>query len=614
MKKRIWGTIAAISIVLVSFGLVNPAVSAPTGIGPHSGEFSAWTKVLSGGEQIKFYAKYPQLGQKIQFMAAGPDGIYSQVGWVRVEQKDLDADGGYKSLQNQFYFIRTFDLVPGKNRVRILVDGKVVWGTKTYSLSNTAAAKAAAYPACDTASVQKLTSVAQANWNTYNIDCPTDSQTPEVALAASAIPESMEPCQLLETSADRIRYQDLTVGFPRSTNPSRLPDGTHKIVVIPIQWSDHKGSGDPLKTITPAIEKVNAWYKTYSRGNVKFEWDVHPTWITLPEKASKYSQSEAQQNTSQWGDENKNIIDFFWNTAIDAADPYVDFTGVDMVFFIPPSDQEYFSEFNLWPPGTPTYQSDEGPINRGYAPGRFHFNNGNAVWMFWIHEMLHYFKLPDLYWVDQNSVKRSEYTVPGAMQDFDIMTNQGGTTKSLNGWLMWVAGWLDDQEITCITEENFQPGSFEITTIDKLDSSLKSVILRLSDTSAVVIEARRATEFDLLTQRSRDGVFIYHVDTTLSHGEGPLTILAPKGRTLVELRGSSGMGTGTSLDAVFYEGNSIDIAGYHITVNERKADSDVVSISKISNWKPGSDPGYVCVTKANRDQSVDYRLSCPIVY
>lgn len=45
--------------------------------------------------------------------------------WLRVSDKDLNADGSYKNLRNDIYFIRTLDLKPGKNRVQIAVDGKV---------------------------------------------------------------------------------------------------------------------------------------------------------------------------------------------------------------------------------------------------------------------------------------------------------------------------------------------------------------------------------------------------------------------------------------------------------------------------------------------------------
>lgn len=102
--------------------------------GPGDGEFSAWTKLLAGGKQLKFYVKYPQVDQKIQFMVQGQSGAYEEVAWIRITEEDLDDVGNYRRLTNEIYFIRTLSLRPGKNRVRILVDGKLVWGTRTYSL------------------------------------------------------------------------------------------------------------------------------------------------------------------------------------------------------------------------------------------------------------------------------------------------------------------------------------------------------------------------------------------------------------------------------------------------------------------------------------------------
>lgn len=110
----------------------DPDVAHLAGQGPADGEFSAWTKSMANGEQIKFYAKYLQPGQKVQFMVQNSAGNYVQYAWKRVEAEDLNSDGSYAEMQNHIYFIRTLDLKPGKNRVRILVDGEIVWGTKTY--------------------------------------------------------------------------------------------------------------------------------------------------------------------------------------------------------------------------------------------------------------------------------------------------------------------------------------------------------------------------------------------------------------------------------------------------------------------------------------------------
>lgn len=101
-------------------------------LGPADGEFSAWTKMMADGESIKFYAKYLQIGDKVQFMVQDSSGSYKQYAWKRIDSGDLTSEGHYTNMQNGIYFIRTLDLNPGKNRVRIYVNGELYWGTKTY--------------------------------------------------------------------------------------------------------------------------------------------------------------------------------------------------------------------------------------------------------------------------------------------------------------------------------------------------------------------------------------------------------------------------------------------------------------------------------------------------
>lgn len=99
---------------------------------PTEGEFTAWVKKINGN-QVKFYVKFPQQGQKIQFMYQGADGQYREHAWLRIETKDLNQAGQYVGLTNAVYFVRTFNLKEGKNRLRILVDGEQVGKTVTYS-------------------------------------------------------------------------------------------------------------------------------------------------------------------------------------------------------------------------------------------------------------------------------------------------------------------------------------------------------------------------------------------------------------------------------------------------------------------------------------------------
>lgn len=108
----------------------NPLAGIP--LGPNDGYFSAWIKRINNS-QVKFYAKYLQPGKKVQFMLQQGSDAYRQVGWQRVDASSLTADGKYTTLQNNIYFIRTVTMKPGKNRLKILVDGAQVGKTITYN-------------------------------------------------------------------------------------------------------------------------------------------------------------------------------------------------------------------------------------------------------------------------------------------------------------------------------------------------------------------------------------------------------------------------------------------------------------------------------------------------
>lgn len=110
----------------------HDSVDNPGELGPDDGVLNVWTKRISD-TQVKFYAKYPQLGQKIQFMSQASDGSYQEFAWVRIEADDLDINGDYIGLTNDIYYVRTINLEPGKNRLRIYIDGEDAIGTKTYS-------------------------------------------------------------------------------------------------------------------------------------------------------------------------------------------------------------------------------------------------------------------------------------------------------------------------------------------------------------------------------------------------------------------------------------------------------------------------------------------------
>ncbi|MEK9536261.1 MAG: hypothetical protein VWZ99_03850 [Aquiluna sp.] len=464
---------------------------------------------------------------------------------------------------------------------------------------------------CDTLEVQPLTIVKSYRMGTYVPTCPTDrTQTSAVLPALDLATNSLEPCKLEEDNDDRRRWWDgaMTVGFPRSHD--RMADGEYSVMVVPIEWPDLKDGSDPSTFIPYAIEKFRDWYSTYSRGKVELEISFHPNWVELSDESSEFSQSEYEQNAEQHGDSNQAKVANWWNKALAAADPFVDFSGVDIVMFVQPREQDIFEEFNLWPPGTGTYFTDEGPISRGFTPGSFPFRPENELWFFWVHETLHYFGMPDLYWTDLNSFRAQALVMPAPNYGYDVMTFN--LVSRLNSWLLWLLGWAEDEEMACLDPSKPLSGSIEIAANHISDSRKKGVMIPISEHELVLIESHRETAFDFPSTRSMDGVLIHLLDTRIPHGDGAMTVLAPEGRTLIHLSQEGGNQTQV-LDAIFYEGNSIRINGVEIRVSQSLDDSDLVSIETIPNWSTPEKPNYVCISRENRDRSLDDDpLSCPL--
>lgn len=81
--------------------------------------------------EVKIY--YPQLGERVQVMAATDEGAEEQVYFLNLSGTDLDADGSYVRGP-QFDFV--YQLTPGVNTVRVLLDGNLFFGPVVYELEN----------------------------------------------------------------------------------------------------------------------------------------------------------------------------------------------------------------------------------------------------------------------------------------------------------------------------------------------------------------------------------------------------------------------------------------------------------------------------------------------
>jgi hypothetical protein len=134
-----------------------------------------------------------------------------------------------------------------------------------------------------------------------------------------------------------------------------------------------------------------------------------------------------------------------------------------------------------------------------------------------VHETGHTFSLPDLY---------DNTTFPIGFEYFgrwDPMSSQVGRgsdlTNEFTGWHLWRLGWVDDDQVTCLS-----PTSRMEVTLDALTRHGSSVIavIPTGGPRAVVLESRKAERFN--SGIAKPGVLVSVIWTDTRSGFGPVYV------------------------------------------------------------------------------------------
>jgi M6 family metalloprotease-like protein len=519
-----------------------------TSQGPRSGEFKAWTRGQANGTQVKFYAKYPQPGQKIQFMAQNGNGAWREIGWKRIGSSDLDASGNYRGLTNEIYFVRTFDLTPGSfNRLRVDVDGKTVWGS------------------------------VRASWR-------------------PAVFGDVEPCKIKENSRMRKpgdpvldytgqreirgRYNGNATAFPFA--PTSLPIiGEINVALIYVDWSDLPGTQADYRYYEQQVKMFEDFYWMVSENKLKMNIHKSDKWFRI---AGSYQQLTLNfDEEAQRGEAPRKQV--FYDAAVKAADPETDFSDIDIVFFAIPRAKSVFShggphEFNFdW---NGYLKTEERDIYDTTTPGDWFLKNDayEPPWVNYVHEVGHMIGIP--HQANEDLKQEGRIWLQNPLNGYDIMANQGGASRTMTSWLRWLAGWLNDDQVACITKEQVTDNYFELHPINQVEGKVESLVIKLSETKAVVVESRRFDPyFDRKTNHSKTGLLVYTVDATKASAQGNQALLSP--RDITKYIEEPNWRSWAELDAVFFQGDSVEIEGLRIEAFAIGKASDVVRVSRVTN-------------------------------
>jgi M6 family metalloprotease-like protein len=354
-------------------------------------------------------------------------------------------------------------------------------------------------------------------------------------------------CQLKGRSG----FDSTTNGFPRI--PGRLPNtGEVKALIIPVDFPDVVGSGNPAEIFYEMAMGMDAYFKKVSEDRVFFSFQILPKFVRLDFPSTKF-------NLGTW-----NTGDSFgyWKATLAAADPLVDFSKFDVVYSLSPKTIPWSSI--AYGPAFPTRVSvEDGFVLNGTISGADAYQNfPGAGWKWMAHETGHLFGLHDLYTI---APKESTFG------EWDLMS-LNWTTRAieLNSWNRYITGWLSESQVDCLDVNSISANALTrnlVPLVEKL-SGQKAQLIKLTDTKILVMEYRTTGGFDVIPDQEV-GVLVFTVDMTIPSIEGGW-----------QVQRRAGSMASNFVDAALRSGDKIVVSGVTIEVTSLSKTSASVKISK----------------------------------
>lgn len=289
------------------------------------------------------------------------------------------------------------------------------------------------------------------------------------------------------------------LGFPR--HPERLPTtGTVVVTVLFGTYTDVTPQRTPaelLAVLSPGAEDL---FHAMSYGQLDVVLEPHLQWLQLSGPSADYG--AAIRTFDGHRD--------FLREGIAQADDVVDFSNTDLVLLVgPPSATGV--------PYGPAFVGFDAPAGRLEADGNVILNGvtSGADLLGWgspwlNHEMGHTLGLPDLY----------SFAEPlGFTRPFSLMDLISGAAPELLAYERWHLGWIDDAQVLCDVFDQ----SVRLTPVEDA-GGVKMAVVRIDDTTALVVESRRARGADVALPV--EGVVVYVVDTSVASGGGPIRVVS----------------------------------------------------------------------------------------
>jgi M6 family metalloprotease-like protein len=314
---------------------------------------------------------------------------------------------------------------------------------------------------------------------------------------------SAVPCALQRTPAHHSEGVDTwNTAYPR-------PDRALDAVMVFLSFPDSPPLTDTAELAADHFPVTSQFFDRASYG--KFALRPHPlrSWVEMPEDSTSYAIQR------DWNAARRSA---YLRDAMAAADPHVDFSRYDLVYFVadpdaPGVDSDATKVVNFDRP----LRADGAEIKRIVTVFERHPPDRNVL----AHETGHIFDLPDLYHRPTDG-KGDWDTYVG---DWDVMGSQFGLSPDLFGWHKWKLGWLDGRQVECV-EAGGQRMTLEPLSERPARGGVggtKLAVVRVGQDSAIAIEARGRAGNDHAT--CSEGLLAYRVRNRASSGGGPIEVV-----------------------------------------------------------------------------------------
>ncbi len=354
---------------------------------------------------------------------------------------------------------------------------------------------------------------------------------------------STESCKVKKTNSGPM------LGF--SSQQSNLtPYSKAKFQVVPIETTDYKSTSTPKKDYGHYFELLESWVKNNSDNGSSFEVRIPDKYITFNKSLKDYKNIDTHNKPTPEGQQ-------FHKDLIAAADPFIDFSGNDLIIVVvPPQVNQNLLGTNPWGAQVTT---QEGSFWRFLTITPFDFTNGwgpNSGFIgpqLLLHEMHHsYFNFGDH---------------GDGMGGWGLMSLPSVT--DLLGWDKYLAGYYSDQQIRCLPSAK----SISLLTPNVAKSqNEKLAVIPINSSKIIVIESVRVGGFNYKLPKSSEGVLVYeiNIDETDYH----------KGVYLIST--ARGLSTDNKLGAPLRLNETVIASGYKISVIQTGNFGDIVEVQKTS--------------------------------